>query len=230
MILSKRLKHIAMMVDRCEKIADIGTDHGYIPIFLIENSVCKTAIAGDISKGSLEKAKLNIIRHNLQGKIECRLGKGLTVINPYEVQGTVIAGMGGNLIKDILEDSLEVVKDLNFIILQPVQNSEILREYIYTNGIRIIEEDLCYEDGKFYEIIKIAYDTNPLKADSIFYEIPKNLLDKGHPLLKDFINFKIDKYNKIMEHINEDTLNADRKKKLTIDKIYKLKELLRLCH
>lgn len=229
MVLSKRLEIIAALVENCDKIADIGTDHGYIPIFLVEHQICNTAIASDINKGPVEKAILNIKNYNLQHKIECRLGGGLTIVKPYEIQGAVIAGMGGNLIRDIIEDSLEVFRSLDFSVLQPVQNPEAIREYIYKNGYAIIDEELCYEEGKYYEVIKVVYSSNPVEIDSIYYEVGKKLLDKKHPLLKDFINYKIDQYKKVLEYIKEDTANAARKKFEVLNKIEKLKELLMLC-
>lgn len=229
MILSKRLESIAKLIDNCGSIADIGTDHGYIPVYAVDKQICKTAIASDINRGPVEKAKQNIKSYNLQDKIECRLGGGLSVLKPYEVDGAVIAGMGGNLIKDILEEGLDVFKTLKFVILQPVQNPEILREYIYNKGYRIIDEELCYEDGKYYEIIKITYDMKSKKVDDIYYEVSEKLVAKKHALLKEFISYKIDKYKKVLEYIKEETVNANKKKDETVDKINKLKELLLLC-
>lgn len=229
MILSKRLEIIADLVKNCDKIADIGTDHGYIPIFLVKNEICKTAIASDINKGPVEKAILNIKSYNLQHKIECRLGGGLTVVKPFEVQGAVIAGMGGNLIRDIIEESLEVFKSLEFSVLQPVQNPETLRKYIYESGYTIIDEELCYDEGKYYEVLKVVFSSNPIEVDSIYYEVGKKLLDKKHPLLKEFITFKINQYKKVLEYIKEDTANANKKKLEILNKIKQLKELLKSC-
>lgn len=229
MILSKRLESIAKLIDNCGSLADIGTDHGYIPVYAVDKQICITAIASDINRGPVEKAKQNISSYKLQDKIECRLGGGLSVLKPYEVDGAVIAGMGGNLIKDILEEGLDVFKSLKFVILQPVQNPEILREYIYNKGYRIIDEELCYEDGKYYEIIKITYDMKFKKVDDIYYEVSEKLVAKKHPLLKEFISYKIDKYKKVLEYIKEETVNANKKKDETVDKINKLKELLLLC-
>ncbi|APH14528.1 hypothetical protein NPD5_2998 [Clostridium sporogenes] len=227
MEISLRLKEIANMVDKCESVADVGTDHAYIPIYLIKNNICKSAIAGDINKGPLDRAKNNINSHRLQSKIQCRLGPGLTKIHPKEVNGAIIAGMGGHLIKDILEESKEVFKNLDFLVLQPVQNPEALREYIYSMGYKILKESLVFEDNRFYEIIKIKYDENPKSADHIYYEIGEYLINTKHPLIKKFLYNNIDKYKKILQYIREDTENAALRKVEIKEKIIKLEELVR---
>src|SRR5665647_630512 len=129
-----RLKVIANMVEECDTIVDVGTDHGYVPIYLVKNGVIKKAIASDINRGPVEKAKNNIMLNKVCDQISCRLGVGLSTVKKGEVQVAIIAGMGGNLIRDIIENDLEVVKGLKYMILQPVQNAEVLREYLYNTG------------------------------------------------------------------------------------------------
>jgi tRNA (adenine22-N1)-methyltransferase len=227
MELSIRLKTIASMVDKCNCIADIGTDHGYIPIELIKNNICIKAIASDINKGPVKKANMNITFEDLQEKIDCRLGSGLSTVKVGEVQGIIIAGMGGNLIRDIIEQGLNVFKKSDFAVLQPIQNPEVLREYIYKKGYDIVDEELCIDENKFYEIIKIQYNNNKAKKiDSIFYEIGKSLIDKKHPLTSEFIKSKIINYNKILNNIKEDTELAQKRKVDIKIKIQKLEELL----
>ncbi|MCM0648810.1 class I SAM-dependent methyltransferase [Clostridium swellfunianum] len=230
MELGIRLKKIASMVDVCDKMADIGTDHAYIPIYLIKNGICIRAVASDINKGPVEKAKKNVKLENLHKKIDCRLGGGFSTIAPKEVQAAVIAGMGGNLIRDIIEEGMEVFKNLESCILQPVQNPEVLRAYIYERGFEILEEELCFEEGKYYEIIKVRYGNKFLTVDSMYYEIGKRLIEDKHPMISEYISYKLDKYCNIYGNLNEDTENAkERKNELKI-KIDKLKELRGQCH
>ncbi|MEW9097243.1 MAG: class I SAM-dependent methyltransferase [Clostridiaceae bacterium] len=226
MDISMRLKTMANMVDKCCCCADIGTDHGYIPIYLIKKGLCDKAIASDINKGPCDKAKRNIKREELEDKIECRIGGGFTTIEVGEANVAIIAGMGGNLIRDIIEEKIEVFKNLDYAIVQPVQNPEVLREYIYSKGYTIIEEELCFEEGIYYEIIKIQYDNKIKKVDSIFYEVSQYLIENNHPLIKDFILYKINKYNKVLSYIKEDTEGAKIKKDEISNKICKLKELI----
>ena len=224
MELSIRLKAIASMVDECTSVVDVGTDHGYVPIYLVKNNVIKIAIASDINKGPVEKAKKNIHSNNLHHQVTCRLGSGLSTVNKGEVQVAIIAGMGGNLIRDILETDLDVVKQLKYMILQPVQNAEILREYLYNTGYDILDEEICYEDDKFYEIIKAKYNNKSVILDSIYYEISKILLNKNTPVMKEYIKFKLNKYTKIYCNLNENTMASKNRKEQLYHIIKELKE------
>ncbi len=227
MELSTRLKTIANMVEQCDSVIDVGTDHGYIPIYLVENDMIKSAIASDINKGPVEKARNNITHNNVNSQICCRLGSGLSTVKKGEVQVAIIAGMGGNLIRDILEGDLDVVKLFKYMILQPVQNAEVLREYLYSTGYDIIDEEICKDDGKFYEIIKVRYNTKPIILDSIYYEISKILLQKKTLVMEKFIEFKLQKYTRIYNSLNEDTTAAKDRKEQLYNLITKLKEFLK---
>ena len=103
MELSKRLKLIIKHMDKCKSMIDVGSDHGYIPIYAVKNNICETAIASDINIGPVEKAKLNATLDGVSDKVDVRLGGGLQTVKNGEVEAVVIAGMGGNLIRDILE-------------------------------------------------------------------------------------------------------------------------------
>lgn len=229
MELSIRLKCIASMVDKCNCIADIGTDHGYIPIYLLKNHICEKAIASDINSGPVEKARFNIKCEGLEGKIQCKKGSGLTTIVPFEAQGVVIAGMGGNLIRDIIVEKESLFKEFDFAVLQPVQNPEVLRKFIYDNGYKIIDEDLCIDENKFYEIIKVKHDNKPKAVDNIYYEVSKTLVDKKHPLMIKYIGYKINLYNKALSNIKEDSYLSNLRKIEILDKINRLKELKADC-
>lgn len=247
MEISKRLSVIVDMIDKDSSIADIGTDHAYVPIEAVKKGISTRAIASDINRGPIEKARDNVKRNNLHGKIECRLGPGLSTINPGEVEGGIIAGMGGNLIRDIIEKDLEVFKKMDFLIAQPTQNPEIFRKYVYENGYEIIDEELCFDEGIYYEYIKIKYSPykkenlilSPYKKenlmdsyddkilDEIDYEISSILLKKKHELIGDYIRFKIEKYKKISTYINEDTESSIRRKRELKSKIEKMEEMLK---
>lgn len=229
MELSIRLKTIVNQVDKCKSIIDVGTDHGYVPIFLVKQGVCEKAIASDINKGPIEKAKINISFEGLSSKIDCRLGAGLKTVKKGEVNGVIIAGMGGNLTRDILLEDIEKVKLYDFLILQPAQNPEVLREFLYSGNFDIINEDLCFEDGKFYELFKVKYnnENKGLKLhDEIHYEVSPLIRKKNHPLIKKYIQNKIEKYETILKYIKEDSDSAKKRKELLLNKISKLKEMV----
>lgn len=229
MELSKRLMKIASYVNYCEAIADIGTDHGYIPIYLVKNNKCNSAIASDINKGPIEKASTNIRFVGLSEKIKCLLGGGLKPLKVGEVNGVIIAGMGGNLIRDIILEDIEKVKLYDFLILQPAQNPEVLREFLYNNNFEILNEDLILDDGKFYELFKVKYNENAKKInvkDEISYEISSILLESNNSLVNDYIKSKIKKYENIITYIKDDTSLAKKKKDILNEKINKLKEMI----
>ena len=227
MELSIRLKAIVSMIEECDSVIDVGTDHGYVPIYLVKNGIIKSAIASDINKGPVEKARNNIIHNNASAQISCRLGSGLSTINKGEAQIAIIAGMGGNLIRDILEADLDVVKQFKYMILQPVQNAEVLREYLYITGYNILDEEICNDDGKFYEIIKVKYNNKPVILDSIYYEISKILLDKKNEVMQCFIEFKLLKYSKVYDSLNDDTILSKNRKAQLYHIIQKLKGFLK---
>ena len=215
MELSKRLKRIAEHVDKCESVADIGTDHGYIPIYLVKEGICKKAIASDINKGPIEKAKVNVAFEGVSNKVKCLLGPGLNPLKVGEVNGVILAGMGGNLTRDILLADMDKVKKYDFIILQPAQNPEVLREFLYKNDYEIIDEDLIKDEGRFYELFKVKYNENSEKLvfeDELEYEVSPLLREKGHPLFKEFIEEKINRCETILSFIKEDTEAAKKRK------------------
>lgn len=202
MKLTPRLEAVANLVTDNAKIADIGTDHGYIPVYLMKNNRIKSAIAADVNKGPLDNAKKEIISSNLECKIELRLGSGLSVLKIGEVDEVVIAGMGGVLISQLIEGEFKIAKRLNKIILQPMQASSDLRKYLHKNGFVIKEEVLVKEDFRIYEIIVAKYEgTKIYPEDEIYYEIGKGLLKNKNYLILEFIDKKIREYSKIIKKI-----------------------------
>ena len=202
MKLSERMMSIVKYVPVNSIVADIGTDHGYIPIHLIENNISKLVIAADVSKGSLNKTIIGIEEMKLQERIYPRLGDGLQVIKPFEVDTVVIAGMGGLLIKDILDKDKGITNSITNFILQPNIAVKELREYLLSNGFTICDEDLVKEDGKYYEII-FAKKGIELIREEIYYDVSPILIRKKHPLLKEYIEHKINSNQDIMEAIKD---------------------------
>lgn len=229
MELSIRLNSIIKQVNKCNSIIDVGTDHGYVPIFLVKQGVCEKAIASDINKGPIEKARINISFEGLSSKIECRHGGGLKTVRKGEVQAAIIAGMGGNLTMDILLDDIEKIKLYDFLILQPAQNPEILREFLYSGNFDILDEDLILEDGNYYELFKVKYNKDNVGIkfeDSINYEISPILRKKNHGEIEGYIKNKIEKNENILTYIKEDSESAKLRKEILSDKISKLREMI----
>ncbi|MCG2730682.1 MAG: class I SAM-dependent methyltransferase, partial [Acetobacterium sp.] len=195
--LSPRLEVIASCLTGVKTIADIGTDHGYLPVFLVENQLVSTAIASDTNQQPLKKAAKIIIEQQLESTIETRLGSGLSVLKPGEVEAVVMAGMGGLLIRDLLEAEPLVAQGVRKLVLQPMNNQAVLRRYLETHGFKIIKEDLAQEADRVYEIIVIEPGamiiTNPLE-----YELGFAFDKNKHPLLETLIDRKIGLEQKIL--------------------------------
>lgn len=228
MELSKRLNWIIGKLDKVEIIMDVGTDHGYIPIYLVKNNIAKKVIASDINKEPLKKAKINASLDGVLDKIDIRLGGGLVPLKNKEANAVIIAGMGGNLIRDILENDLDKVKNLDYLILQPAQNPEVLRKYLYTSDYEILDEDICLDEGKYYEIFKIKYKAGDyISLDEIFYEISPTILNKKSSLFKSYIENKIEKNEKVIEFIIDNTEHAIERKNELNEKNQQLEKLLK---
>ena len=153
--ISKRLETIANLVTPGYRAGDIGTDHGYVPIFLLRNQICPYVIAVDLSKGSLEKAIQNIRRAGLEEKIECRLSDGLANILPGEIDSIVISGMGGILMDRILRADLDVVLRAKELILSPHRDAELIRHFAEEKHFEIVYDEIISDKRKTYPIIKI---------------------------------------------------------------------------
>lgn len=220
MDVSKRIEFIVNNLDKVECLADIGTDHGYVPLRALEEGKANRIIACDVNKDPLDKAKLNAILEGIGDELEFRLGSGLKPLDAGEANEVVIAGMGGNLIRDILEADLEKVSAVEMLVLQPAQNPEILRQYLYENNYEIIKEDLCKDEGIFYELFKVKRaEGQAIELDSIYYEVSPMLLRQKHPLMKEYLELKVKEYNKILGFITEETESAINRKKEIEEKI-----------
>jgi tRNA (adenine22-N1)-methyltransferase len=220
MMLSDRLKTIADFVPLNSIVGDIGTDHGYLPVYLIEKGISKKVIASDISKNSLEKIIQLVKLKGLEDKIDIRLGDGLEVFKPFEVDTLVIAGMGGLLIRDILDENKKIADSIVNFILQPNMASKELREYLYENSFEIVDEKLVKEAGKFYEII-FAKRGKDYVEDDIYLEFGKRLFLNKDPLLKEYIQHKI----AMVESIIGELIATDSQK--SRERYFELKEKIR---
>jgi len=148
---------VADMVPNCNCIADIGTDHAFLPINLIEEGKCNHAIASDIKEGPVKVASRNIFNNRLQSRIETRLGAGLDVVKPGECQVIVIAGMGGLLICQILENNCEIAHATQKIIIQPMNAQKEVRYFLLSNGYEIVDERSVKDGKHVYLAIKCKY-------------------------------------------------------------------------
>lgn len=155
-ILTERLQSIANQINKGERVADIGTDHGYLPLYLYEQGITENPIMADVSQGSLNKAKENAKRMFPGKKFDFRLGDGLEVIEKGEVDTVIMAGIGGNLTIEILDWDISKVFTFKKMILQPRNNGGNLRAYLYNMGFKLRELTIVPEDRRFCEIMTVA--------------------------------------------------------------------------
>ncbi|MBJ6363123.1 tRNA (adenine(22)-N(1))-methyltransferase [Paenibacillus sp. GCM10012307] len=153
--LSNRLERIAYFVGQGRRVADIGSDHALLPVYLLQSGKSPSAIAGELNGGPYEAARRQVAGARLEEAIQVRQGNGLEVVQPGEADTITIAGMGGGLIRDILEagrlqGKLEGVQEL---VLQPNVGEELVRRWLFNNGWYLQEEEILEEDGKTYEIL-----------------------------------------------------------------------------
>lgn len=204
MELSYRLNKIAQKVTQNGIIADIGTDHAYIPIFLYKNNKIKSGIACDISKGSLQKAKDNIKKYNLQGKIQTRLGNGLEKISLQDnVDTVIIAGMGGMLMIDILEKGKYILENVKELILQPQKDIDKVREYLHKNNFKVIDDEMLKDDGKYYTIIKSIKGKEDILYKKEEYVFGRFEINNKCQILKEYIEDQLYKMEIVLKNIKE---------------------------
>lgn len=201
--ISNRLTTAAALVTQGYTLADVGTDHGYIPIYLLQQKKIPTAIAMDINEGPLERAKEHIALYGLQAYIQTRLSDGVAALKPGEVEAVLIAGMGGGLVMHILKDGEKVCQSAKELILQPQSEIERVREFLREAGYTILAEDMVYEDGKFYPMMKVQYqgeNVEELKLSDLYGGL---LLQNRHPVLKTFLEKERLIYTGIKENLEK---------------------------
>ena len=197
MKLGARLKTVASFVEKDDIVADIGTDHAYLPIYLARQKIISRALACDVHRGPYQAAKQAVINANLADVIEVRFGDGITIIEPGEADVATIAGMGGTTIIDILSKRPETTARLKSLILQPMNAAAILREWLITHEWQIVDEELVVDDGRLYEVI-YAKQGHSNMSEAVLLDIGAKLWEKRHPLLKEHIESLIGQTNRAL--------------------------------
>lgn len=231
MELKGRLELISKKIPKSKTVADIGTDHAYIPICLIETNQCEKAIASDIKKGPLKIAQKNIIAAGLENKIEIRYGNGLDTIGENEAEVIVIAGMGGLLVADILEAGKTKAIKTKSLILQPMNHQEDVRKWLYENSFEIYDEELCNESNKIYSVICARSQENKkiekTMIEPVFLHIGQKLIEKKDPLLEKLIQNKVRLLEKSIKEMKNASGKYDAQKERYTKLCDDLKELLK---
>lgn len=193
--LDSRLRLCANFVRNGARLADIGTDHAYLAVWLCRIGICPSAIAADINPEPLSRGTATIAEAGLSGVIETRLSDGLKNIGRDEADDIVIAGMGGELIAKILSECEFSNDTEKHFILQPMTKSEVLIKWLYSNGFEIIEQDCCVAAEKCYTVLLVQFTNNFREIDEIFCYKAK-LNPRNNETHKRFIQNHINRLHK----------------------------------
>ena len=204
--LSKRLKALANMVTDGNRLADIGTDHGYIPIYLCQTGKIPSALAMDIGKGPLQQAQTHIAEHGLSEQIKTRLSDGMAALQFGEADTILIAGMGGGLVMKILSEGAEKLTGKEELILQPQSEIALVREFLRVRNFQILNEDMILEDGKYYPMMKVSQQKAAEQTKILLQEVADAfgtvLLQKRHPVLKEWLERELRTTNSVIEQLS----------------------------
>ncbi len=205
MSVDNRLQRIAGMIRHGDRVADIGTDHAYLPVFLIREGIVSKVFACDVSDGPLKNAEKTIKKSGVKG-IVLRKGDGLNAVSPEEVDTVVVAGMGGDLIARILESS-PWIKDQRYeLVLQPMTAVEDLREYLCRNGFAIKREEAVSAHNRTYTAMKVTFTGELTECDPLFYFVGR----LGDNLGPDEVAY-IKRKRRIIEKLAKDIIVVESK-------------------
>lgn len=215
--LSDRLETVANNIPEAARLADIGSDHAYLPCHVVRKGSVPMAIAGEVAEGPFQSAIEQVQEEKLTDKISVRKGDGLEVIEPGEVDCITIAGMGGTLISTILEKGKSKLEGVSRLVLQPNVGSFAVRRWLIDNGWELIKEEILEEDRKIYEIL-VAEKGEPLKPyqptnlDSGILFGPFLLKEKS-AVFKDKWNAEKRNWERILKQLDEAVQNEDTESK-----------------
>lgn len=201
--ISNRLQTVAKLVIPGNRVADIGTDHGYLPIQLIKKGISPHVIAMDVRKGPLSKAENNMAEYGVTDQVELRLSDGLDMLKENEADTVTICGMGGKLMKQILHNGMDKLRDGMQLILSPQSEWAEFRIYLKNNNIHIVNELMLKEDNQYYVIMDCRFQSAKECAKDQFGEL---LLKKQDPVLKELLS----REKKLNEKLLEKLENLDR--------------------
>ncbi len=211
--LSKRMEAIASMITPGGVLADVGTDHGYIPIYQVQLHRNPHAIAMDLRKGPLERATEHIRQFGLTGQIKTRLSDGVAALEPGEADSIVVAGMGGELILHILSEGEAVCCKAKELILQPQSEIAAVRRYLREHGYYVDAEDMVFEDGKYYPMMRVRNGVKEVQAQAGATDGETGqeledlygalLLKNAHPVLMKYLSYQHGQLCTILEELEK---------------------------
>lgn len=225
MNLSPRLQAVASMLNLEGIVADIGTDHAYLPIYLIKEMGCIWVIATEYTTPPYQTAQEQIKKAGVAGSIEVRQGDGLKVLKKGEVEEIVIAGLGGATIRKIITGQLPVARKVKNLVLQPMSAISELRQWLAANHFQITGEKLAREGDKFYQVMAVQTGKMELEDPFLLAAGPK-LIAENDPLLPEFLDWLEAKWEKIEKQLVQHRPESDKLKQIQY-KLNRLQEVKR---
>ena len=207
--LSNRLKKIAELVDFGATVIDVGTDHGYVPNFLCEKKISRDIIATDISKNSLEKSIELTKKMGNEKFIRNILANGIVKENRDNI---IIAGLGGIQIAEIILNSIEISKSAKKLILQPMQKTNILRRELNNMGFEIIDEEIIFEDERYFEIIIVKFNRKKKSLEELDFYFSNILINKKDKVYLAYLSERKFELEKILNKINKDNKRSNKRR------------------
>jgi len=212
MHLSNRLKRLACNVQSKGVVADIGCDHGFTSIYLVRQGLADRAVAMDINREPLKRAKEHIFQCGVQDKVSLRLSDGAQGLSVGEADTLLISGMGGALICRILRESEEVVKSASELVLSPQSEAWLVRQSIHELGFRIAAEEMVMEQGKYYVIIR-AVPGQESYVHEIDYIYGRRLVDGRDKVFVEYLQKERNRVSKALENMEGKELSKEGRKK-----------------
>lgn len=219
--LSERLRTVAGMVTVGNAVCDVGCDHGFVPIYLVQQGISPKVIAMDLREGPLRAAREHVAAYGLEGQIVTRLSDGLHNYEKNEADTLICAGMGGGLMMRILAENREKTDSFRELILQPQSEVEKFRRFLRESGYRILDEEMLREDGKFYQAIRAASAGNgecgkEARMDEELCKLQDRygpvLLQKKTPVFFEFLEREAALYEAILFQLRAQGLEDDKRK------------------
>lgn len=225
-ILSKRLQALVDMVTPEMRVVDVGCDHGFVSISLVQRGISPRVLAMDVRKGPLSRAREHIAEYNLSEYIDTRLSDGLLEYRKGEADSLICAGMGGRLMMKILTDSRDKAWSLQELILQPQSELPIFRRFLCDEGYRILDENILYEEGKYYFLMKVCYAGNENREaidktergtdGKLADKFGGLLLQKRDPILKQYLEETLYNQRLIEEKLGENQKERARERLIEV--------------
>lgn len=227
-VLSARMEALTRMVSKGSRVCDVGCDHGWVSIYLVQQGISPRVLAMDVRQGPLSRAQEHIRQQGLEAYIETRLSDGVTALGMGEADTMICAGMGGRLMQRILEEGREKLASLRELILQPQSELPAFRAFLRRSGYVTVAEDMVYEEGKFYPMMKVvsgeqqgchgAKESGRLETDgadgideqALQYRFGELLLRQRHPVLRQYLLTTKENNDRILQQMEQHAADGTR--------------------